>query len=305
LFIATKEFEVGNYVYLKGDEGVEDRKGTIVSVNKREIYIKPRSGEIFTVEKKDWPRLLSNSEIEGKRNISQEGRSDFRVQQICLYVDGEIVRPCIIVQLKPHCKIRTFHRPEPIQVPISDLIRASSSLKNKMFKTAEYRRFIEMVLQRPFDQTIPVVTEDISMLGFEDRRRIEPIYHEESEIIPASIETRQYSGFPGDESLGTPVKRQSAATMNWATPGVTKGLQLSDLAAVESGMQPMMSFHRPEEGTFSRPAEVVDRERLPVRFTMDEPVLRAPPIRAPESNSMMPLAVGAVILVGAIFMFNK
>ena len=309
--VAKKEFKVGNYVCLRGEEGKPDQSGTIISVSSNQIFIKQRMGNILTVERKDWPNLLSDAEIEGKRNITEQGRSDFRVQQICLYPEGELVRPCIIIQLKPHCKIRTFHQPEPIQISVFELLRASSSLKDKMFKTAEYRRFIDMVAERPFDQSIPLVTEDISMLGFEDRRRIRPTeWHEEAEIIPASIETRQYSGHPGLEleTPETPAKRQSTAQVEFSTPMRIPGRPMMEqLPYLGPGVQKNIDRERFAE----HPGDTEILEPIPEQYFGTEPMETEPVVlrdfgaKKEESNSMMPLVVGAVIIGGAFFLINK
>ena len=65
-----------------------------------------------------------------------------------------------------------------------------------------------MIIRNGFDPDIPLVTEDRSLLYMEDDRKRtaptprvpppagEPQWEEEVEIIPASIETRQYGTIP-------------------------------------------------------------------------------------------------------------
>ena len=284
----TKSFKVGQFVYVTSREGTQDMEGTIVSINPDSMWIKGSTGgPEFELRKEDWGKLLTSDDVEGSKP-SQHGRSDFRVHQLCYYHEvPKYWRPCIIIQLKPECIIRTFNSVDPIKVDATKLLRMSSLQKTKLFKSHDYRKFIEMAMQNGFNPDIPLVT-DPEMLAFEmedDRTGTpgETTYEEDFEIIPASIETRQYgTGAPEKEAAVVVTEKPAFGPLRG---GQAKTIQPPYAKAIEPGTYKLAT--QPE----------VPTPRAPLN-----PVTTAP---APDNSGVM-LAVGAaVVVLGGILIFNK
>ena len=214
--VNTKTFLIGEYVYARELEGQTDFEGVIKNVSTDVISITVR-GEpgLRYVKKNMWPQLLSKSEL-GNLQSFQQGRSDLQVHSICLYQDGPNLRPCMIIQLVPVCLIRPFHERDAFEMDPRLLTKASTTYITKLYKTPEYRKFIDMVKVTPGDFTnrIPLVTRGNAEGVFEDTRRLKKeavTYFTESEIIPGSIETRQYGG--AGELESPPLGEASAPEM--------------------------------------------------------------------------------------------
>ena len=265
-FTPSTSWKKGQHVYLSGAEGTPDLEGNIESINPDRMWIQLRNGDMKKITNDQWHRLLTSDEIEGMRNITQHGRSDLRVQQICWYHETPtVMRPCIIIQLKPKCLVRAFHIKDYFAVDPTKLIPASSRYKTQIINHPEYETFWSMVLSNPFNTKIPLVTQDKSLLYMEDDRKTAaypaPTWQEEEEeIIPASIETRQYGTIPKavpDEEVGG----------TFYTPGVV-----------------LTGGGKRQIGEYVEPAKKQSVEK--------------------KDNSTM-LIIGAVAVLGGILLFNK
>jgi len=316
---ATTSFKVGQFVYVTSREGDPDMEGTIVSMNSTSIWIKGSTGgDIFELKKEDWGKLLTSDEIEGKRNISEHGRSNFRVQQLCYYHEyPKYWRPCIIIQLKPECLIRTFNSRDPIKVDATKLLRMSSVQKTKLFHSHDYRKFIEMALQNGFNQDIPLVTNpEMLAVQMEDDRTGTPgetTWEEDMlEIIPASIETRQYgSGKKGeapnlqwkDGGWVSGVARQKAELVpsyGPIAPQITQGVVIRSEGPGFGPSRPprAQTTAKPYSG-LTAVSNAPQLTQHPGVTTINEPI-------PPKTGSGMMLAVGAaVVVLGGILIFNK
>ena len=194
-------FQIGDYVYAQAIEGSSDFEGEIVNINEEggTITVQTFSG-YETIARNNWDRLLSDIEKEGL--TKGEGNSHFYVHQLCMYTDvmkSAFLRPCVIVQTKPRLMIRRFDEEEAFVVEARQLVKMSGTYKKNLFKRSEYRRFIEMVRKTPFDESIPLVTKDVSQLAYKDpRRRVgTPGFMQEDSIeveVGPSMETRGYEG---------------------------------------------------------------------------------------------------------------
>jgi len=292
-FLSTSEtWKQGQYVYVTSREGNPDMEGTIASTTTNSMWIKLRTGELIELKKEDWHKLLTSDEIEGKRNITEHGRSNFRVQQLCYYHQfSQMWRPCIIIQLKPVCLIRTFNSREPIEVEVTKLLRMSSTQKTKLFHTHEYSKFIAMAMQNGFNPDIPLVTDpEMLAVSMEDDRTGAPgetTWEEDMEIIPASIETRQYGTIAPTPGLVTLQKEKDVGAYGPTARGRT---------AVETPYSKALR----EEGVY----KITPRTGVPTpRSPVATPLVRAP---EKESSTGVMLAVGAaVVVLGGILVFNK
>ena len=209
-------FEIGDYVYAQAIEGSSDFEGEIAHIDEEggTILISTFDG-YETIARKNWDRLLSDIEKQGL--TKGEGDAHFYVHQLCLFSDVGILRPCVIVQTEPRLEIRRFDHAIAFGVGARELIKMSSTYKKNLFKRPEYRKFIEQVRKTPFDQTIPLVTKDLSQLAYKDpRRRIGTPGEISDEIevtVEASMETRGYEGKAPVVSMdiGAPVSKYVAA----------------------------------------------------------------------------------------------
>ena len=212
----SAEFKVGDYVYARNLEGQTDFEGHILKITNSVMEISvlgepaPR-----IIERRDWFKLLSKSEQNDMKSV-QEGRSDFQVNSLCLYQDGPNVRPCIIIQLVPVCLIRPFHEKKAFEIDPQLLVKASSKYRTKLYQTPGFRQFIDQVRETPrdFSDRMPYVTKSNAENGFLhtiQKKESDVKFFRESEIIPASIETRQYGMQPAT-GLGSP-PREPGSTL--------------------------------------------------------------------------------------------
>ena len=278
-FTTATTWKQGQHVYLTGVEGEPDVEGNIQSIDSKRMWIKLDStGDMKEIKKDQWSRLLTSDEIEGKRNITEHGRSDFRVHQICWYHEAAaVMRPCIIVQLKPKCLIRAFHIRDPFAYEVTKLERVSSQYKTQLMHHHEYSKFWSMVLRNPFDPDIPLVTEDKSLLYMEDDR-VKPVEMTwEEEMIPASIETRQYGSGTGKVNLG--------GDAVFTTPGVVMG--------GAGGTQ------GPTAATVLHPGPSPEKRQMTV---FHEPAKKQSVDKKDNSTMLM---IGAVVVVGGLLLINK
>ena len=293
----TLKYNIGDFVSMSEGEGISDFSGIIQKITSDEVLIKVGT-ELKHVLRKDWPNLLSKVE---KLNLQHnvQGNSDLRVNQIQLYKEGKILRPCIIVQTSPKLKIRAFHVQQVFQVEPTDLVKPSHEYKTKLFRTPEYRKFIEMVKATPFDQSerMKIVEEDKSMLALPNPNDFYNLFHsketpkmavtledssqhEFSEIIPASIETRQYGSGPGDRGEGEGTTRGPTPNV-WDSP---RGSTSGEVYGTAYDAPPYMR------------GRVWDSDR------MEYVAINA--TKSSDSNSTMMLGA-AVLLIGGFFLLNK
>ena len=201
-------FKIGDYVYAQAIEGSADFEGEIAHIDEEggTILITTFDG-YETVDRKNWDRLLSDIEKQGLT----KGETHYRVHQLCLFSDVGILRPCVIIKTEPHLMIRRFDHEIAFGVGARELVKMSSTYKKNLFKRGEYRRFIEMVRKAPFDETIPLVTKDLSQLAFKDPRTQEtPITSGEIEVnIEPSMETRGYGSGKKPSSMSLDAERSS------------------------------------------------------------------------------------------------
>ena len=208
LFIPSKKFSVGDYVFLRGLEGTDDCDGKIDHITSEFLNIETVDNKYIKIMRKDWVKLLSPADLE---TLKTDHPVHLRKNQIMLYKETTKLRPCIIIQVKPEVLIRLFHLRYSIGVNPKELVKPTHSFTRKLLQSKEYRKIIEMVIKTPFDfsDRIPIITHDFSMNAFIDVRApakeiltktsavtAEVEGEEIVEIIPASIETRQYSGVP-------------------------------------------------------------------------------------------------------------
>ena len=268
-FTKTTTWKKGQHVYLSGAEGKPDVEGNIESINTERMWIQLTNGDMKEITKDQWHRLLTADEIEGNKKITEHGRSNLRVHQICWYHETpSAMRPCIVIQLKPKCLVRAFHIRDYFAVDPTKLIPVSSSYKTQIIHHHEYSKFWSMVLRNGFDPNIPIVTEDKSLLYMKDERHTpEPKWEEEVEIIPASIETRQYGTIAKSPVLETQGGEQGV----FQNPGVVQ------FTADTAG-------GKRQSGGFGEPAK---------KQAVDT-----------KDNSTM-LMIGAVVVVGGLLLFNK
>ena len=295
------EFKIGQYVYARGLEGQTDFEGTIKNITKDVILVTVgREPAPRVVIKSNWLKLLSKSEILNMKSF-QEGRSDFQVNSLCLYQDGPNVRPCIVIQLKPVCLIRPFHENASFEIDPKLLVKASSSYKTKLYNTKGFRQFIEMVKETPRDYTdrMHYITKSNAENGFLDTRQkkeSEVKYFAESEIIPASIETRQYGGFKdrvADSSSPRHYKDGGSPTMVFRTsqnsgrpePEMVLSMRDDDFEAGSSDI-----------GAYTTGGALFGRETVgPIKIKTTT---------VTTENGYVPLIIGAVVVIGGILLFK-
>ena len=93
-FTPSTTWKRGQHVYLSGAEGEPDLEGNIESLLKTRMWIKLGNGDMKEIKSDQWHRLLTSDEIDGKRKISEHGRSNFRVHQVCWYHETpQVMRP--------------------------------------------------------------------------------------------------------------------------------------------------------------------------------------------------------------------
>ncbi|MBB74322.1 MAG: hypothetical protein CMJ75_07400 [Planctomycetaceae bacterium] len=288
----TLKYHIGDFVSMSGSEGISDFSGIIQKITNDEVIIKAGS-QLKHVLRKDWPKLLSKVDQFNLQH-TVNGNSDLHVNQIMLYKQGKILRPCVIVQTNPKLKIRAFHVQQVFQCEPTDLVKPSDEYNTKLYATPEYRKFIDMVKTTPFDQSerMKIVEDDKSLLALPNPNEFYNLFHsketpkmaltmedaeqhEFSEVIPASIETRRY------------------ATMPPLAEGTTKGfIRPQREETPTQGDRYGKAYKQPP----TMRGRVWDNEKG--EYVVKEAT------KSKDDNSMMYLGA-AIILVGGIFFMNK
>jgi len=317
LLLPTKKFAVGDYVFLRGLEGTDDCDGKIDHITSKFLNLETVDLKIVTVLKKDWVKLLSPADVE---TLKTDNRIHLRVQQIMLYKETTKLRPCIIIQTEPDVLIRLFHLRMYVRVNPNELVKPTHQFKTKLFQTREYRKIIEMVMKTPFDfsDRIPIVTDDLSLNAFIDVRApahevltkpfaitAEVEGEEIVEVIPASIETRQYTGVP------PPAVQSETAGYDSRTGLMTAGRERPMYTKHYMIQNPTPSTFLDTQGDFDNTPRRYDANRGTYRNIT--PSYGGPVATlggtyqhpAKEGSNMMMLAGVALVLGLGMFIMNK
>ena len=222
---AERVFQDGDYVFVRN----LDFSGTVAEVTRDFIFVRDsETGTDTKIPRVNWHYLMTAAEVEATKITPKHGRSDLRQFTLCFYPMAGKLRPVVITELKGlKAVVRAFHVQTPFEVDTSELIKASSTYKNKIQQNPEYTIFMDMVRKTPAHDNIPLVTKDTSQLAFD----IPVLKRDTAEELDLTRGDEEESQSDGDSNRG--FSESLPATVAYGTPVQLPELELPERRTAE------------------------------------------------------------------------